>query len=69
MPNYEHGPDYDFEALARKLGQNDPTEWRWKLGANDNGRSGPLSARRRSTFCFSADGFALPHAILCVVRR
>jgi hypothetical protein len=28
--------DYDFDRLARKLGQNDPAEWRWKPRANDN---------------------------------
>ena len=34
--NNEHGPDYDFEALARKLGQNDPAAWRWMPRGNDN---------------------------------
>jgi len=37
MPNYEHDPDYDFEALARKLGQNHPVEWGGKPRANDSG--------------------------------
>jgi hypothetical protein len=30
------GPDFDLEKLARQLGQNDPTEWRWKPRDNDN---------------------------------
>jgi hypothetical protein len=28
--------DYDFDRLARRLGQDDPAEWRWKQRANDN---------------------------------
>jgi endo-1,4-beta-D-glucanase Y len=27
---------YDFDRLARRLGQNDPAAWRWKPRANDN---------------------------------
>jgi hypothetical protein len=37
----QQNPDYDFDQLARKLGRNDPTEWRWKPRANDNGRVKP----------------------------
>ena len=35
--------DYDFEQLARRLGQNDPTEWRGKPGANDNVAAKPAT--------------------------
>jgi hypothetical protein len=67
MTGYEQSP-YDFERLARRLGQNDPAAWRWEPRANDNRPTpptradlfvgfalGPLSARPRSTFCFSTD--------------
>lgn len=46
-------PDYDLDQLAQKLGQNDPTEWRWKPRANDNGPVKPPS--RADVFV----GFAL----------
>jgi len=32
----QQNSNYDFDELARRLGQNDPTEWRWKPRANDN---------------------------------
>ena len=34
MSGQQH--DYDFDELARKVGQNDPNQWRWKPRANDN---------------------------------
>jgi hypothetical protein len=65
MPDDEHGPDYDFEALARKLGQNDPTEWRWKPRANDNG---PVkSATRADLFVGFALGAIIGAATLYVL--
>jgi hypothetical protein len=29
-------PEFDFDKLVRRFGQNDPNEWRWKPRANDN---------------------------------
>lgn len=40
-------PDHDFERLARQLGQNDPTEWKWKPRDNDNA---PEPASRGTLF-------------------
>jgi len=36
-------PDYDFDELARRLGQNDPAAWRWVPRANDNRPVKPAS--------------------------
>jgi hypothetical protein len=36
MSSERQSHNYDFEKLARQLGQNDPAAWRWKPRANDN---------------------------------
>ena len=35
MTGGEQNP-HDFERLARRLGQNDPQQWRWKPADNDD---------------------------------
>ena len=46
-------PDYDFKRLARRLGQTDPTKWRWKPRANNN------EPRKSATRLDMFVGFAL----------
>lgn len=36
MGDHKKRHDYDFDRLARQLGQDDPAEWRWKQRANDS---------------------------------
>jgi hypothetical protein len=36
MANSPQESPYDFERLARRLGQYDPQVWRWEPRANDN---------------------------------
>jgi len=58
-------PDYDFDELARKLGQNDPQAWRWEPGANDNGRVKP--AMRANLFLQFALGTFIVAATLFIL--
>jgi hypothetical protein len=39
----QQNSNYDFDELARRLGQNDPAEWRWEPRANDNGPVKPAT--------------------------